>query len=51
MRKKWNFYIKVLVIEEEEGEVDPDKLSREIARQVEKIYGVRTAEVTNVTSE
>lgn len=51
MRKKWNFYVKVLVIEEEEGDVRPERLSREIARQIERIYGVRSAEVTNVTTE
>ncbi len=51
MRKKWNFYVKVLVIEEEEGEVNQDRLSREIARQIEKVYGVRSAEVTSITSE
>ncbi len=51
MPKKWNFYVKVLVLEEEEGEVNPDRLTREITRQIQKIYGVRAAEVTNVTSE
>jgi len=51
MRKKWNFYVKVLVLEEEEGDVNPDRLTREITRQLQKIYGVRSAEVTNVTSE
>ena len=51
MQKKWNFYVKVLVIEEEEGDVQKDRLSREIARQLQKIYGVRSAEVTSVTIE
>ncbi len=51
MRKKWNFYVKVLVIEEEEGEINQERLSREIARQIQKIYGVRSAEVTSVTTE
>ena len=51
MPKKWNFYVKVLVLEEEEGEVNPDRITREITRQIQKIYGVRAAEVTNVTSE
>ncbi|WP_155121319.1 hypothetical protein [Bryobacter aggregatus] len=51
MRKKWNFYVKVLVIEEEEGDVSAERLSREITRSIEKIYGVRAAEVTSVTTE
>jgi acetolactate synthase regulatory subunit len=51
MPKKWNFYVKVLVLEEEEGDVDPDRISREITRQIEKLYSVRSAEVTNVTSD
>jgi len=51
MRKKWNFYVKVLVLEEEEGDVNPDRVTREITRQLQKIYGVRSAEVTNVTTE
>lgn len=51
MPKKWNFYVKVLVLEEEEGDVNPDRVTREITRQLQKIYGVRSAEVTNVTSE
>lgn len=51
MPKKYNFYVKVLVVEEEEGEVNPDRVAREIARQIEKLYGVRHAEVTNVTSD
>jgi hypothetical protein len=51
MAKKWNFYVKVLVIEEEEGDVRPEQVSRDIQRQVQKIYGVRSAEVTSITSE
>jgi acetolactate synthase regulatory subunit len=51
MPKKWNFYVKVLVLEEEEGDVNPDRVTREITRQLQKIYGVRSAEVTNVTTE
>lgn len=51
MLKKWNFYVKVLVIEDEDIEVKPERLSREITRQLEKIYGVRHAEVTSVTTE
>jgi len=51
MPKKWNFYVKVLVVEEEEGDVNPDRVAREIARQLQKLYGVRAAEVTNVTSD
>lgn len=51
MAKKWSFYLKVLVLEDEDGDVRPDKLGREITRQIEKIYGVRSAEVTSVTSE
>jgi hypothetical protein len=51
MRKKWNFYVKVLVIETDELEVQPEKLSREITRKIEQIYGVRHAEITNVVTE
>jgi hypothetical protein len=51
MPKKYNFYVKVLVVEEEEGEVNPDRFSREITRQLEKMYGVKVAEVTNVTAD
>jgi hypothetical protein len=51
MRKKWNFYVKVLVLEEEPGDVNPDRVTREITRQLQKLYGVRAVEVTNVTSE
>ncbi len=51
MSKKWNFYVKVLVVEDEDTDVAPERLSREITRQLEKIYGVRSAEVTSITSE
>lgn len=51
MQKKWNFYVKVLVLEEEEGDFNPDRVTREITRQLQKIYGVHSAEVTNVTTE
>jgi hypothetical protein len=51
MPKKWNFYVKVLVVEDEEGDVRPEQLSRDITRQIQKIYGVRNAEVTSITSE
>jgi hypothetical protein len=51
MAKKWNFYIKVLVVEDEDDEVQPERLSREMTRQLEKIYGVRSAEVASITSE
>jgi hypothetical protein len=51
MPKKYNFYVKVLVVEQEEGDINPDRYSREITRQLEKMYGVRSAEVTNVTSD
>lgn len=51
MPKKYNFYVKVLVVEEEEGDVNPDRVAREITRQLEKMYGVKTAEVTNVTAD
>jgi hypothetical protein len=51
MAKKWNFYVKVLVVEDEDDELRTEQLSRDITRQIEKIYGVRSAEVTNITSE
>ena len=43
-----NLYLKV-VVEHEEGE-KPDRLGQEISRQIEKLYGVRTVELTGVTS-
>ncbi|MDX2268475.1 MAG: hypothetical protein NW208_10250 [Bryobacter sp.] len=51
MAKKWNFYLKVLVLEDEEDEVKPERMARELTRQLEKVYGVRSAEVTSITSE
>jgi len=43
-----NLFIKV-EIEHDEDEA-PERLGREICRQVLKIYGVRSAEVSNFTS-
>lgn len=44
-----NLYLKVEV-ELEEGEA-PERLAREICRQIAKMYGVRRAELTSVTRE
>jgi hypothetical protein len=38
-------YIKVTVDHDEDE--SPERLGREICRQIEKVYGVRTAEVSN----
>ena len=40
-----DLYIKVTV--DHDRDESPDRLGREICRQVEKVYGVRTAEVQN----
>ena len=40
-----DLYIKVVVDHEPEDE--PVRLAAEICRQIEKVYGVRTAELTN----
>lgn len=40
-----DLYIKV-VVDHDEDEA-PDKLASEICRQVEKVYGVRSAELSN----
>ncbi|HYO82620.1 MAG TPA: hypothetical protein VES20_14545 [Bryobacteraceae bacterium] len=40
-----DLYIKVVIDHEKEDK--PEKLGAEICRNVEKVYGVRTAELTN----
>jgi hypothetical protein len=40
-----DLYIKVVV--DHEPEDKPEKLASEICRQIEKVYGVRAAELTN----
>ena len=40
-----DLYIKVTV--DHDNDETPDRLGREICRQVEKVYGVRNAEVQN----
>ena len=40
-----DLYIKVVVDHDEEDR--PDKLAAEVCRQIEKVYGVRKAELTN----
>lgn len=40
-----DLYLKVVIDHEEEEKVE--RLGAEICRQVEKVYGVRQAEVTN----
>jgi hypothetical protein len=40
-----DLYIKVVVDHEEED--SPQKLAAEVCRQIEKVYGVRIAELTN----
>ncbi len=42
-----NLFIKVEI--EHDDEESPQKLGAEICRQVRKIYGVRSAEVSNFT--
>ncbi|MDX2180306.1 MAG: hypothetical protein SFV18_12000 [Bryobacteraceae bacterium] len=43
-------YLKV-VIDTDENEDRPERLGAELCRQAEKVYGVRSAEVTNVVEE
>ena len=40
-----DLYIKVVVDHEEDD--SPQKLAAEVCRQIEKVYGVRAAELTN----
>ena len=42
-----NLFLKVVV--EHDDEDQPERLGREICRQLMKIYGVRTAELANFT--
>jgi hypothetical protein len=44
-----HLFIKVEI--EHEGEEKPQKLGTEICRQVLKVYGVRSAEVSHFTTE
>ena len=43
-----DIYLKVVV--EHERDEKPEKLAEEICRRIEKLYGVRYAEVSNVTA-
>lgn len=43
-------YLKV-TIDTEENEDRPERLSTELCRVVSKVYGVRSAEVTNIIEE
>ncbi len=42
-----NLFFKVVI--EHDPEDQPERLGREIARQILKVYGVRTAELTSFT--
>ncbi|MGD0362389.1 MAG: hypothetical protein ABSC93_16045 [Bryobacteraceae bacterium] len=42
-----NLFFKVVI--EHDREDDPERLGREISRQVAKVYGVRSAELTSFT--
>jgi hypothetical protein len=42
-----NLFFKVVIEHDEDDQ--PDRLGREIARQIQKVYGVRTAELTSFT--
>ena len=41
-------YLKIVL--EHEREEKPEKLAEEICRRIEKLYGVRYAEVSNIAS-
>jgi hypothetical protein len=45
--KRTNLFFKVVV--EHDAEEQPERLGREICRQLLKIYGVRSAELTSFT--
>lgn len=42
-----DLYLKIVL--EHERDEKPEKLAEEICRKIEKLYGVRYAEVSNVT--
>lgn len=42
-----HLFIKVEI--EHDGEENPQKLGAEICRQIRKVYGVRSAELSNIT--
>jgi hypothetical protein len=46
--KRVDLYIKVTVEVEEEEK--PERIAGEICRQMEKLYGVRSAELSNIVS-
>ncbi len=46
--KRVDLYIKVTVELDEEEK--PERIAREICRQLEKMYGVRSAELSNIVS-
>ncbi|MFN0171730.1 MAG: hypothetical protein ACKV22_35395 [Bryobacteraceae bacterium] len=46
--KRTNLFLKVEV--EHGAEEDPARLAREICRQLQKLYAVRTAEVASITT-
>ena len=46
--KRTNLFLKVEV--EHDAEEDPGRLAREICRHLQKLYGVRTVEVSSVTT-
>lgn len=46
--KRTNLFLKVEV--EHSADEDPGRLAREICRQLQKLYSVRTVEVSSVTT-
>jgi hypothetical protein len=46
--KRVDLYIKVTVEVEEEEK--PERIAAEVCRQMEKLYGVRSAELSNIVS-
>ena len=48
--RRTNLFLKVVVEHDDHDDQDqPERLGREICRQVMKIYGVRSAELANFT--
>jgi hypothetical protein len=45
--QRTNLFFKVVI--EHDAEDKPERLGREISRQIQKVYGVRSAELTSHT--
>jgi hypothetical protein len=48
--KRSHIYIRI-TIEDEEGTEEPQRVAKEIARSVRRIYGVKEVEVSSIQTE